>query len=87
MSLAASSLLKSIQAVSSAFDNLLPETLNKVFLTLQECMNQIMEVDGSNRYTVPHMSKDQLSRRGELPVSISCSSRAFERSALLFADA
>ena len=76
-----------IQAVSSAFDNLLPETLNKVFLTLQECMNQIMEVDGSNRYTVPHMSKDQLSRRGELPVSISCSSRAFERSALLFADA
>jgi hypothetical protein len=44
--------------------------LNNVFLTLQTCMNQIMEAHGSNDYQLAHINKAQLERLGSLPQSI-----------------
>lgn len=45
-------------------------TLNKVFLTLQGCLTEIMKVQGHNKYKLPHMGKDRLLREGTLPVSL-----------------
>jgi hypothetical protein len=44
--------------------------LNNVFLTLQTCMNQIIEANGSNDYQLVHMNKARLERIGMLPQSI-----------------
>lgn len=56
-----------VKAVAEAFHNLSPVTLNKVFLTLQDCFIEILKVRGHNKYKVPHMGKDALIRIGQLP--------------------
>ncbi|KAL1554912.1 hypothetical protein AAHA92_15416 [Salvia divinorum] len=44
-----------------------PQSLNRVFLTLQGCLTQVLEVRGGNNYKIPHMKKDRLERINELP--------------------
>ena len=44
--------------------------LNDVFLTLQCCMNKIIEQNGDNDYQIPHINKRGLERQGILPRSI-----------------
>ena len=61
-----------IAATQQAFNDLDERKLNKVFLTLQQCMISTMEVDGGNNYKIKHMQKDQLERIDSLPLSISC---------------
>ena len=41
--------------------------LNRVWLTLQSCLNMIIENDGGNDYKIPHMGKESMERRGLLP--------------------
>ena len=41
--------------------------LNHVWLTLQSCLNMIIENDGGNDYKIPHMGKESLEQRGLLP--------------------
>ena len=41
--------------------------LNHVWLTLQSCLNIIIENDGGNDYKIPHMGKESMERRGLLP--------------------
>ncbi|XP_042016290.1 uncharacterized protein LOC121764314 [Salvia splendens] len=53
--------------VCSSFEELSPQTLNKVFLSLQACLNEILQCRGGNGYKVPHINKDRLQRNGELP--------------------
>jgi len=43
--------------------------LDNVWLTLQTCMNQIIENDGGNEYRLVHMNK-KLEHEGLLPRSI-----------------
>lgn len=54
-------------AVTYSYNELSHYTLNKIFLTLQSCFVEIMIGKGSNAYDIPHMDKDGLFRRGELP--------------------
>ena len=56
--------------VWSSFEELTPQTLNKVFLTLQSCLSKILEVHGGNNYKIPHLNKDRLSRTVGLPTSL-----------------
>ncbi|XP_057775076.1 uncharacterized protein LOC130994057 [Salvia miltiorrhiza] len=56
-----------VNAVVSSFNELAPMTLNKVFLSLQGCMIEIMKVKGQNCYKLPHMKKDALLRQQLLP--------------------
>lgn len=44
--------------------------INNLWLTLQCCMNEIIECHGDNDYRIPHMNKQRLERLGQLPVSI-----------------
>jgi hypothetical protein len=59
-----------IEAVMKAFESFL-ET-NKIFLTLQTCMKEIMKAKGSNKYDIPHIKKDILQKEGQLPTEIKC---------------
>ena len=58
--------------VQQAFDEYPSERSNKIFLTLQACMCEVLRQLGSNRYKVPHMRKAVLQRLGDLPVALQC---------------
>ena len=46
-----------LRAVNNAFDNLSPQCLRFVFITLQACMIEIMKRQGGFDYHIPHMNK------------------------------
>jgi hypothetical protein len=64
-----------IQNVKNEFDNYDPDTLNKVFLTLQGCLIEVMK-DGGNKYKIPHINR--LEALGILPKSLSCDRQLYE---------
>lgn len=59
-----------VKAVEASFERLESYKLNKVFLTYQACMIETMKVMGHNDYQLPHMGKDSLFRKGELPTDL-----------------
>ncbi|MCH90256.1 transposase [Trifolium medium] len=61
-----------VQAVETAFEIFEVDTSNRIFLTLQTCMVEIMKRKGSNQYDIPHIKKTVLQRQGQLPTQIKC---------------
>ncbi|KAF7147220.1 hypothetical protein RHSIM_Rhsim03G0157600 [Rhododendron simsii] len=61
-----------VSVVVSAFEELSPQTLDNVFLTLQACMIEIMKVNGGIGYKVPHIGKGGLMRDDNLPTQLQC---------------
>ena len=57
-----------IKSVEKAYGEYPMCKLNYVWLTLQSCLNMIIENDGGNDYKIPHMGKESMERRGHLPV-------------------
>ena len=55
-----------------AFDEYSSIKANRVFLSLQLCMRDIMRVEGSNKYKIPHINNARLERDGCLPKQIGC---------------
>ena len=53
-----------IKSVENAYGEYPYCKLNRVWLTLQSCLNKIIENDGGNNYKIPHMGKESLERRG-----------------------
>jgi hypothetical protein len=68
-----------IQNVQNEFDNYDPDTLNRVFLTLQRCLIEVMKDGGGNRYKIPHIDKGKLEALGMLPKSLSCDRQLYEK--------
>ena len=58
-------------AVIKAYWEMPPYYLNKVWLSLQQCMIETLKCDGNNSYKLPHISKDKLFREGNLPLTLS----------------
>ena len=56
-----------IRAVLDAYDDYPSTKLNRMWLTYQSCLNEIIECHGDNTYKIPHMGKEQLEREGKLP--------------------
>ena len=56
-----------IKSVEKEYSEYPLRKLNHVWLTLQSCLNMIIENDGGNDYNIPHMGKESLERRGLLP--------------------
>ena len=56
-----------IKSVEKAYGEYPYRKLNCVWLTLQSCLNMIIENDGGNDYKIPDMGKESLDRRGLLP--------------------
>ncbi|XP_057770912.1 uncharacterized protein LOC130990701 [Salvia miltiorrhiza] len=63
-----------VNAVINSFHELSLNTLNKVFLSLQSCMIEILKVKGRNSYKIPHLGKDALIRQDMLPLNLQVSS-------------
>ena len=59
-----------IDAVMEAYEEYSPVKLNKIWLTYQQCMIEMMKLNGKNKHKLPHMRKDVLLRQGTLPVSL-----------------
>ena len=70
---------KLIQNVITEYENYNPIILNRVFLTLQGCMIEVMKDGGGNRYKIPHMNKERLEALGMLPEALSCDSQLVQR--------
>ncbi|XP_074356479.1 uncharacterized protein LOC141696200 [Apium graveolens] len=56
-----------VDAVNEAYKEVEPSTLNYVWLSLQNCMTDILKNDGNNNYKLPHIGKKRLERLGQLP--------------------
>ena len=56
-----------IKSVEKAYGEYPYRKLNSVWLTLQSCLNMIIENDGGNDYKILHMGKESMERRGLLP--------------------
>ena len=66
-----------IQCVKDAYWQQPIETVENIFLTLQQCMEATMLLKGSNTYKLPHMGKDKMRRDGVvMPSVIPCSEEA-----------
>ncbi|KAM0853409.1 hypothetical protein ACQ4PT_051104 [Festuca glaucescens] len=61
-----------VHKVQQAFEEYPAERSNRIFLTLQACMREVLIQLGGNRYKVPHMRKEVLERLGTLPVTLQC---------------
>ncbi|XP_042065382.1 uncharacterized protein LOC121808885 [Salvia splendens] len=59
-----------LRNVFTSFEELSPQTLNRVFITLQSCLTTILQVHGKNDYKIPHMNKDRLQRTEGLPLQL-----------------
>ena len=56
-----------IEAVSDAYDKYPREKINRTWLTLQCCFNQIITHHGDNDYHIDHIAKEKLEQNGNLP--------------------
>lgn len=61
-----------IAATKKAYQDLPVEKLTNIFLTWQQCMIEVIKLNGDNKYKVPHIGKDGLRRRSTLPSSLVC---------------
>jgi hypothetical protein len=52
--------------------------LNRVYLTLQSCLIEVMKAGGGNRYKIPHMNKKRLQALGILPDRLECDQQLYE---------
>ncbi|XP_042051355.1 uncharacterized protein LOC121796606 [Salvia splendens] len=59
-----------LRNVFTSFEELSPQTLNRVFIILQSCLTAILEVHGKNDYKIPHLNKDRLHRTEGLPLQL-----------------
>ena len=60
-----------VDAVKQAYEEVSHSTLNYVWLSLMNCMTEILKHGGNNNYKLPHMGKEKLQRLGLLPTQIS----------------
>lgn len=52
--------------------------VNRVFLTLQSCLIEVMKVKGGNGYKIPHMNKQGMELQGTLPTTLCCGRATYE---------
>jgi hypothetical protein len=67
-----------IKDVEEEFDDYDSSELNKIFLSLQACMVEIMNHGGEIRYDTPHGHKDVLERLKILPTRLKCPLQVYQ---------
>lgn len=68
-----------IENVENEYDDYDAGNLRRVFITLQSCLIEVMNVSGGNKYKIPHMNKRRLEALGILPNRLSCARWLYER--------
>ncbi|XP_020200317.1 uncharacterized protein [Aegilops tauschii subsp. strangulata] len=61
-----------VTKVLQAYGEYPPERCNRIFLTLQSCMREILKLNGGQHYKVPHMRKMALAGASLLPTRLPC---------------
>ncbi|KAL7154802.1 hypothetical protein ABFS83_03G027500 [Erythranthe nasuta] len=61
-----------IAAVVKSFEDFPSTKSNRIFLTLQSCMIEVLKVKGCNKYKIPHIKKVMLERTGQFPTQLKC---------------
>jgi hypothetical protein len=59
-----------LSAVQEAVDEYDEEKVNRLWLTLQSCMNEIIDSNGNNDYKIPHLNKARMEREGTFPEAL-----------------
>jgi hypothetical protein len=67
-----------VNAVKESFEAFSTRSSNRIFLTLQSCMIEILKSRGSHKYKIPHMKKALLEGRGQLPLQLRCDPETVE---------
>jgi hypothetical protein len=67
-----------IEMVQRTYDEFPLRTINRVWLSLMCCFNEILEHHGGNEYKLPHMGKQRLERLNTLPTLIDVSDAALQ---------
>jgi hypothetical protein len=75
-----------IEMVESCFNDYHVYKLNRIWLSLQCCMNKIIEEKGDNKYKIPHTNKERLERLNQLPISIAVTQEAHNYDLNLLVD-
>ncbi|CAN0422202.1 unnamed protein product, partial [Ascophyllum nodosum] len=75
-----------VKAVKDAWNDDPPDVLNRVWLSLQACLEQIMLAGGDNDYKISHLRKGRLQDAGTLPWSLECSEEAWVKGAAALAE-
>ena len=57
-------------SVQQSYEQYLRQRINHVWLTLMAVVNEIIECHGGNGYDIPHLAKEALERRNELPIAL-----------------
>lgn len=71
-----------VHAVETSFEKMKSQQLNNVFLILQTCMKEIINVQRGNNYQIPHIGKNRLEREGNLPLQIACDQNLIDEALL-----
>jgi hypothetical protein len=61
-----------VAKVDQAYQDYPVQRANRIFLTQQSCMMEIMKHNGGQHYNIPHMNKKTLELQGRLPTTLSC---------------
>lgn len=70
-----------IQRVEEAYADYSPVLLNRIWVTHQRCMTEILLSQGGNTYKIPHMNKEKMEKEKTLPVSLSIPLELYHSSA------
>lgn len=76
-------LINNVQHEYHAYD---ADKINRIFLTLQSCLIEVMKIGGGNDYKIPHMYKDGLERTGNLPDVLGWDRELYESAMQIIAD-
>ena len=71
-----------IAMVEKTYNEFPLRTINRVWLSLQLCFNETLEIHGDNDYKLPHIGKARLERLDRLPDVITVSDVALEAAQL-----
>ena len=61
-----------VAKVDKAYQDYPVQRANRIFLTQQGCMMEIMKHNGGQHYNIPHMKKKTLELQGRLPITLKC---------------
>lgn len=75
-----------IESVEQAYDAYKVDTLEKVFITLQTVLVEVMKDEGGNNYKPPHMGKDKLKKEGKLSDTLEVDDKLYQKTLELIAN-
>jgi len=66
-------LMEFVQQAHAEYD---PRKINRIYLTLQCVLNQILEHHGDNNFKIPHLGKEKLEKENRLPLVLPVTQQA-----------